>query len=370
MRIAINAQLVSSERSFRNAGVSRYVRQLVEALSRIDSGNDYCVFVGRGVQPFVQHPGFRFIATSVDPQRPTQRILWEQIVLPGLLRRHGIDVVHSPMNVMPLLCSSASVVTINDLSFLLHPETHASQRNLYLKWGTALSARRCRALITFSESVRAEVVEHYRVPRKKVAVIPLAPTLAPCAAAVPPRRPYFLCVGTLEPRKNLPAVLEAFASIKDRLVHDLVLVGAKGWKLEGLAESAGRLGLGERTVFTGYVGDAELSGLYAQAEALVYPSLYEGFGLPPLEAMARGCPAIVSTARSLSELAGDAALRVDPHDVGGLAAAMLRVAQDRTLRAELVRKSTERAASFTWRRTAEQTLAVYEAVRGTGPIAA
>jgi glycosyltransferase involved in cell wall biosynthesis len=169
-------------------------------------------------------------------------------------------------------------------------------------------------------------------------------------------------VGTLEPRKNLPVVFEAFARVKDQIPHDLIVVGAKGWRCEGLVESVRRLGIDGRTVFTGYVDDDTLSALYARAEALIYPSLYEGFGLPPLEAMAHRCPTIVSNAASLVELTGDAALRVDPCDVVGMAAALLRVTQDPALREDLARRSLERAARFSWRRTAEETLAVYQSL--------
>lgn len=361
MRIAINAQLASSERSFRNTGVSRYIRQLVEGLSRIDSRNHYCVFTSRGLDSFIPQPNFQFVSTDVDPYSPTRRIVWEQVVLPGLLRRYRIDVLHSPMNVMPFLCSCASVVTVHDLSFLLHAATHASRRNLYLKGATALSVRRSDALITFSESVRAEVVEHYRARPDKIRAIPLAPTPGPGTTGVLPRRPFFLCVGTLEPRKNLAAVFAAFARIRDQVPHDLLVVGAKGWRFEGLFESVRRLGIEERTVFTGYVDDATLTSLYAHAEALIYPSLYEGFGLPPLEAMAHRCPAIVSSTPSLVELTGDAALQVDPYDVEGMATAMLRVTQG-PLREKLARKSLERAACFSWQQTAEDTLAMYHSV--------
>lgn len=364
MRIAINAQLVSSEMSFRNAGVSRYVRQLVSGLARIDSSNDYHVFTSREFEPFVRRPNFHFVATKVGSRRPAHRILWEQVVLPRLLRRYDIGVLHSPVNVMPFFCPCASVVTVHDLSFLLHPGMHASQRNFYLKSGTAFSVRRCDAVITFSQSVRGEVVKQYGAEAKKITAIPLAPTAATGAAFVPTRGPYFLCVGTLEPRKNLQLALEAFARTRDRIPHELIVVGARGWRFESLVESVRRLGIDDRTLFTGYVDDASLASLYAHARALIYPSLYEGFGLPPIEAMAHGCPVIVSSAPSLVELTGDAAVQVDPHDVEGMVAALLRVAEDHRWRENLARRSLQRAARFSWERTARETLAVYQSVRG------
>lgn len=266
------------------------------------------------------------------------------------------------MNVMPLVCPCASVVTVHDLSFHTHAAMHASRRNFYLKGGTALSVRRSDALITFSEFVRTEVMERYGARAAKIRAIPLAPTLATRVTAGSQRQPYFLCVGTLEPRKNLPAVFEAFSRVKDQVAHDLIVVGAKGWRFEGLFESTRRLRIEERVVFSGYVDDDELSSLYTHAEALIYPSFYEGFGLPPLEAMAHRCPTIVSSTPSLIELTGDAALRVDPYDVEGLAAALLRVTRDPVLREKLARKSLERAGCFSWRRTAEETLDVYRSV--------
>lgn len=365
MRIAINAQLVSSERSFRNAGVSRYIRQLVEALSLVDSGNHYYIFTSSGLDSFVDRPNFQFVSTNVDSHAPMRRIVWEQAALPGLLRRYGIDVLHSPMNVMPLACSCASVVTVHDLSFRLHAATHASRRNWYLKAGTAFALRRSNALITFSEAVRAELVDQYDVCFDKIRAIPLAPTPGRGTTLISPRRPFFLCVGTLEPRKNLARVFEAFARVQDEVPHDLIVVGAKGWRFEALFEWVRRLRIEDRTVFKGYVDDATLSSLYAHAAALIYPSLYEGFGLPPLEAMAHRCPTIVSSTPSLVELTADAALHVDPYDVEGMAAALLRVAQDPTLCEKLAARSADRAACFSWRRTAEKTLAVYQSVWAT-----
>jgi glycosyltransferase involved in cell wall biosynthesis len=365
VRIAINALLVSTERSFRNTGVSRYIRCLVRALADVDRESTFTIFTAREVASLAEAPNLHFIRTAVGARQPWRRIAWEQAVLPTLLRRFGIDLLHSPMNVAPIVATVKSVVTIHDLSFLRHPSMNASRRNLHMRAGTAWSARHSDAVVTFTRAMRSEVIGQYGIAAGKVTSIPLAPMSAAGSRPVAVTSPFFLAVGTLEPRKNLRAALSAFESVRERLPHHLVVVGPSGWKDELIRSS---LADSERVTFLGYVDDVELSWLYENAEALVYVSHYEGFGLPPLEAMSLGCPVVVSQAASLREVCAGAGLEVNADDVGEIASALVRVAEDRAFRNERERRSRCRAALFDWRKTASRTVDVYRAVAEGRPV--
>ncbi|MCX6026985.1 MAG: glycosyltransferase family 1 protein [Chloroflexi bacterium] len=228
-----------------------------------------------------------------------------------------------------------------------------------------------------SESTRDDLQRITHVPESRVHMVPygVSPSFRPVHAphlrrAVAERyglpSEFLLYVGNLEPRKNLPRLLEAYARLPGRqVVPPLVLAGTRGWKDAPLRETMERLNLGRRVVFPGYIPQEDLPAVYSMAAAFVYPSLYEGFGLPVLEAMACGTPVITSNVSSMPEVAGDAALLVSPNDVEGLTRALDRVLGEPDLRAELSRRGLARARQFTWRRAAESTLAVYRSVLGT-----
>ena len=305
------------------------------------------------------HEGGRFAVRSV----------WMQFVLPGVLRRVRPDLAHFTNYLAPLFCPVPYVVSVHDMSLSLLPECHTLKKRLLTSTFVPSVARGARLVLTPSESTRHDVVRLLGIDPARVRSIPYAPPpgFGPVAAgpeglatAYGLRPPYFLYVGTIEPRKNLERTLRAFARLAAAHPdHRFVLAGQIGWGCEGVLREAARPELKDRVQVLGYVAEDDLPLLYAHAEALVYPSLYEGFGLPVVEAMACGCPVITSNGSSLSEVAGDAALLVDPHDEGALAAALEAVAGDAALRAALRERGLAHVARYTWARTARETALAY-----------
>jgi glycosyltransferase involved in cell wall biosynthesis len=263
-----------------------------------------------------------------------------------------------------------SVVTVHDLAFLAHPEAFHPSKRRYLMLMTRLSVHRARRVIAVSAHTKGDLVRHFGVAPDKVTVIPNAmddrfrPATNPDARAqftrdhhLPER--FILFVGTLEPRKNLRRLIDAFARLaRDDHEVALVIVGASGWMTSDLAPLAEAHGLADRIVFTGYVADDELPRWYQAATLFCYPSLYEGFGLPVLEAMACGTPVVTSNTSSIPELASGAAARIDPTDVAALADALGALLADAPRRAEMSRAGIARARSYSWERTAAATYAV------------
>jgi glycosyltransferase involved in cell wall biosynthesis len=296
------------------------------------------------------------------------RSLWMQLVLPRLLRRLRPDVVHYTNYLAPVWGGVPYVVSIHDMSVSLMPQFHTMKKRLLTSRLVPIVARRASLVLTPSESTRRDVVRLLRLDPGRVKVIPYAP--APVFRPSPPdaarvralglETPYFLYVGTLEPRKNLVRALRAFARVGGTLPdHRFVLVGQRGWKYSEIVAEAARPELADRVTLAGYVAEADLPALYANATAFVYPSLYEGFGLPVMEAMATGLPVLTSRSSSLTEIAEGAAVLVDPLDETALADGMVSLATDEPLRASLRARGLERTASFTWERTARETAEAY-----------
>ena len=300
--------------------------------------------------------------------------LWTHLSLAWEVSRHPPDVLFVPAHVLPLVCPVPAVVTVHDLGYLYYPETHLRFDRWYLDWTTRRHARLAACVIADSQATRADLIRHYQAdPDRIVVVYPgrdasLIGVVDPEAiAAVKTRHnisgDYFLYLGTLQPRKNLVRVVEAFARLESLTANlHLVLVGKKGWLYDDLFARVEALGLNDRVVFTGYIADDDKAPLLSGALALVYPSLYEGFGLPVLEAMACGIPVLTSNASSLPEVAGSAALLVDPLDVDAIADAMSRLINDVDLRNMLVEKGYAQIAEFSWAKAAHEILQVLESV--------
>jgi glycosyltransferase involved in cell wall biosynthesis len=372
MRIAYDATAIPRLM----AGAAVYTYELARALAAVDRDNEYVIFA-RGDHfddlPSAR-PGLRVLKVRA-PSRP-MRLVWEQAILPRRLRQLRIDVLHSPHHTTPLLpCGCRRVVTFHDLTFLLLPERYPTTRRLYFQLMTRLSARVADAVIVPSESVRGDVMRLLRLPPERVFAIPEAagPAFCPQDAAVIEavrhryglEGPYVLSVGSLEPGKNRERLLQAFARLRTRgLEHTLVVAGQRAWRYEGEEPLARRLGLGGSARFLGHVPQADLPALYGGAALFAFPSLYEGFGLPALEAMACGTPVVASNVSAVPEVVGEAALQVSPWDVGALAGAMERVLRDERLRDDLRERGLKRAAEFSWERAARRTLDVYRWVAG------
>lgn len=305
------------------------------------------------------------------------KLTWPNRQLPAGAERAGLDLVHVTT---PYGCFRRTrfkkVITICDVTPLLFPETHGRMQVWHHRLALPEILKAADRIITISEASRRDIIRCCNVPEEKVSVTLLAASLPALPAGEPVQQaaaagipgPYILNVGTLEPRKNLSGLLEAFAAACRRgLPHTLAIAGAGGWGRASIPAIAERLGIGDRVQVAGFIDDRDLPGLYAGADFFVYPSLYEGFGLPVLEAMACGTPVITSNVSSLPEVAGDAALLVDPRSSAELGEAMLRLAGDAGLRQELRTRGREQAARFSWERTADETWRIYQEVMGSRP---
>jgi glycosyltransferase involved in cell wall biosynthesis len=300
------------------------------------------------------------------------RSVWMQLVLPRILAELKPDLVHFTNYLAPLASRVPYVVSVHDMTLSLFPGFHTLKKRVLTSTLVPYVARRARMILAPSESTRRDVVRLLGVEPGRVRVIPYAasPRFRPAAAA--PERlfalhgvrpPYFLYVGTLEPRKNLVRALRAFARVRHELPrHRFVLVGERGWKYQEILREARRPELADRVSFLGYVAEAHLPLLYSNAVALVYPSLYEGFGLPVVEAMACGAPVLTSRSSSLEEIAGGCALLVDPTDELGLAEGLRALGTNEELRRSLAERGRGRIAAFSWERTGRETVAAYRAV--------
>ncbi len=376
MHVAINAHLLSPVPGYRQAGVSRYIAQLLRHLWHVPAPQPcWSVYVPPGVsRELIAAPADVVLRTSRLPTtKPLARIAWEQAVAPVALLRDRPNVLLCPLNVVPLLAPCPSVVTVHDLAFLRF-DLHKPAKRRYLTLLTRLSVRRATHVITVSEFTRREVLALLQVPADKVTAIPNGrdPRFEPLAQidveefrarkGLPAR--FLMFVGTLEPRKNVPVLLRAYAQARAEIGMPLLIGGGKGWRYADIFALLQELGLERDVHFLGFLEADELPYYYAAATALVYPSLYEGFGFPPLEAMAMGTPVVTSDAASLPEVVGDAGLLVPPHDVDALATALIRVAQDVALRVELRERGFRRAQRFSWEWAAAATWRVLQAAAG------
>jgi glycosyltransferase involved in cell wall biosynthesis len=379
VRIAIDATSVPTQR----LGAGTYIYNLVHALAQLDSDDRYFVFAKpetfAGRPELVEGPGgSRFRLVPVRLPWRLARMAWEQAVLPWHLQRLSVDVLHSPHYTTTAVVGGwRRVVTFHDVTFFLLPERYPPLRVAYFRAASRAGARLCDVAITVSRTVKADVEQHLRLPPERVRAVPLA--AAPCyrplddagtLAAVrakynlPDR--FILNVGALEPGKNQATLIRAFHRLRGQsLNHGLVIAGPPAWRYERLLRLVDKLDLADEVRFLGYVPVEDLVALYNLADLFVFPSLYEGFGLPPLEAMACGLPVVASTAPALREVLDGAALLVQPQDVDGLAEAMAAALGDEPLRSHLREAGLQRAALFSWERTARETAAVYhQAVAG------
>lgn len=364
MRIAIDASTLSTQ-----GGPRTYVLGLIDALLRIDRENEYVVFYN---DP--SHLGRFPLATEIvlPGKTPPARLFREHVLLPLACRRERVDILHCPKSAVPFFSPCPVVVTLHDLIPIKHPETERFAARVYWRLQIPIAARRSDFIITDSEHARNEIMADFRIPSEKITAIMLGFN----PAMLEPRdeargrevrgkyglpADYILYVGTIQPRKNLDTLIEAFSRLKKerRIANRLVITGRKGWLYDSLFARLKELALGDEVIFTGFVPDEELPYVYDGAKAFVYLSFFEGFGLPPLEAMACGVPVITSNTTSLPEVVGDAGIALPPNDVEGVAAALARVLTDPETAAAMKEKGLRRARTFSWESTARQTLEIY-----------
>ncbi len=291
-------------------------------------------------------------------------MLWTHLGLAAEIARRPPELLFIPAHVRPLWLKAPAVVTVHDLGYLHFPESHPRRQRAYLDLSTKHSARHCQHLIADSQATRADLIKHYRVPPQNVTVI--YPGFDPHPFVGEFQRPaglpaeYLLYVGTIQPRKGLLQLLAAFSNVPE--APTLLLVGNPGWLSAPIYQSVQELKLEGRVRFLGYVPDSELPALYRHAHAFVFPSLYEGFGFPILEAFASGTPVLCSDGGSLPEVAGEAALIVPAGEVDALSNGLQHLLSNRAVRAGLVERGHEQLKKFSWEKAAAETLLLFESV--------
>jgi glycosyltransferase involved in cell wall biosynthesis/ubiquinone/menaquinone biosynthesis C-methylase UbiE len=372
MKIAIDVSLAVGE----SAGVGSYTRGLLEGLAAVDPDNEYILYsyldFPQSPQPTLpQRPNFSLQILQLGGEH--WECLWSRADLPPKEALDAVHVLHSPFFNAPKEHHGALVVTIHDVSFLLQPQFHTEANRLHCFQGTLNAALYADRIIAVSQQTKQDLIDYFSIPHERIRVIHEAPrkvytperdveVIRSALERLGIFHNFILFVGSIEPRKNLRTLLQAYATYVTRHAGEewLVVAGGKGWLNNDLSQVAAELGIAKRVKFLGYVHEADLRVLYSAAKLFVYPSIYEGFGLPPLEAMACGAPVITSNTSALPEVVGDAALLVDPHNSEALYQAMERVLCNHDLRARMRQQSLARATFFSWERTAEETLAVYE----------
>lgn len=373
MRVALELQPCCGNRS----GIGMYTYELAKRM-RDQDGLEFCGnlfnFAGRNDNSEALRGIEMPIRESAIFPYGVYRRIWNyvpisyQSLFPG---RTDLSIFFN--YIVPPRISGRVVTTVYDMTYLLFPETMDKKNLNRITEGIRYSVERSDHIITISEFSKQEICGLLQVPEEKVSVVYSAPVYSAISAEFGPlagrlniSKPYILYVGTIEPRKNLVRMIRAFEHLKKEygIPHQLVLAGGDGWQNEEIYQTASQVSCSDELIFTGYLADGEKNTLYRNAAAFVFPSLYEGFGMPPLEAMLSGCPVVCADAASLPEVVGDAAQMVDPLDEEKIAAGILQVLSDESYAAGLVRKGYKQAEKFSWDASAQRLTDVCKAVLG------
>ncbi len=373
MKVGINAQTLSFEKNFRNAGLSRYIYNLIKGLAGIDDKNEYYIFVQQKVPEFIGKKNFHFIRTSLNTRNPKIRILWEHLILPWLLLKYKIKVVHGPINILPFFCPTKSVVTTHDITFLTYSKGHKS-KDWYQNILTKRSVKKAKAVISTSNETIEEILRFYKIKDSKI--VKIYDGVSERFKIVGEKEKkrvkdkydlpdkFILSISTLEPRKNYLRQIEAFRLLQEKgeigKEWKYVIFGGRGWKCQKILR---KIKATKGAIYPGFIDDEDIVGAYNLAEGFLFCSLKEGFGLPILEAMACGCPVVTSKMSSTAEIAGKAAKLVNPLEINEIKEGIREIVKNKKLKKELMRKGLERVKEFSWEKTAEGTLKLYEKVR-------
>lgn len=378
MNIVIDARLILNN----NTGIGTYLIHLIEALLEIDKKNHYVLFIDKKLKE--NHPVGLWEQENLFKEKIGVPAVCpkQQLVIPFKLKGKNVDVYHYPHFDLPLLQNHDSVITIHDLKYIIAPEffpEFSLIKKRYMSFFYRLSGQCAKKIIVVSESTKNDLIRLFKIPGEKIAVI----SLAASGDFRPPKKEesihiklkerginnkYFLVIGERRPHKNLVRIIEAFSIFKERCKekYNLILVGKKYANYSEPEQKIAALNLNNDVILAGYVSDDWLPIYYQGAEALIFASLYEGFGIPIAEAMACGTPVITSNVSSMPEVAGNAALYVNPYDSEAIAGKMELLVKNMVLSKELKQKGVKQVKKFNWHRTAEQTLLVYEEVYRNG----
>ena len=383
LRVAVDATAIPARLTGAGIYVARMLAALAERIQRQQAGAGRVdmagpeadlaleVFAAPGSLAELAAPGLQLHAVRAAGRGRPSRIAWSQIAAASAARRAGANLLHGVHYELPLRAEAGvpQVVTVHDLTLITHPEWHEAAKVRWFRWAMRRAVARAERVLCVSATTARDLSEQLGIDPARIDVTPLGTDLrrAPdgdVAAlrgrlGLGEREPYLLGLGTLEPRKDLPTLVRAFALLAHDLPHRLVLAGLAGWGAGPLHQVVAASGVADRVLFTGYVPETDKAALFSGADVFVYPSRYEGFGLPVLEAMACGVPAVTTTGGSLPEVAGDGALLVEPGDPGVLAAAIAKLLGDPEGAGALARRGLARAATQTWDRCAALTAAAY-----------
>lgn len=365
MKIGIDLSILNVNQ----AGTATYVNNLAKALKIVDNENDYLFFAVKHYHSMSRHKTFRTRMETIY-----RDLLWTHGVLSYKTLLAKVDILHMPANIIPIVTSCPTIVTLHDTIILKETQIFPIWQRNYFRVFMPLSAKRSSHILTNSKHSKHDICKYLNIIPDKVTVTYLASSpdfkqISDMEISKIRQKynlgSYILTVGALEPRKNINRLLEAFALLRERrLPYQLIHVGPKGWFYDEVFSNVYRLQLQDSVRFLGKVDLDDLVGLYNAASVFVFPSLYEGFGLPVLEAMACGCPVVTSKLSSLPEVVGDAGLTINPYDVQQLAKTIQQVLEDEALAKDMRQRGVERSKMFSWKRCAEETLNVYRQVLG------
>jgi glycosyltransferase involved in cell wall biosynthesis len=362
-------------------GIGRYTRELVRALVQSESFGDY-EYVFFSARPDQNLPvldplpqGENIIYRRAPVSQVWLYRLWHRLRIPVPIQTAtgNLDLFHSPDFVLPAVRGPIpKLLTVHDLSFIHYPEAFTPALVRYLNQVVPRSIEQANRILADSQATKKDLIDHWQVPADKITVLysGVSNSFKPITDKGKLKdirnryglgdKPYLLGVGTLQPRKNYSLLIRAFKEVAQQFPHNLLIAGGKGWLYEEMMTQVDQLGLYDRVRFLGFVADDDLPGLYSQAALFVFPSLYEGFGLPLLEAMACGVPVISSNSSSLPEVVGDAAVTLPPENADAWSDTILALLADSTLRTSLVADGFLQARHFTWKRAAKQLMSIYE----------
>ena len=363
MKIGINALQVRADKS----GVGQYIECLIDGLlHELATDDELLVYATPLNAKNFQRDDARLTVREFGPSaRREWRLAYEWINLPGQIKRDRLDVFHGASNFLPRRCPFPSVVTIHDASRWVDPGRYTRANLVYSRLMTRHTLRMNSPVITVSNAAKRDLMRYLHLPEERIHVIheaahPRFRLISSDTAPLNLSMPYLLHVGTIEPGKNIERLIHAFAQFRaHHPKHTLVLAGDRGWKMERIFDAIAKHRLENAVRYVGHVSDDELVALYNGAEFFIFPSLNEGFGLPPLEALQCGTSVIASNRSSLPEVLGDAPLYIDPTDISQMAEAMAKVADDSTLRMEMKKSGLAQATRYSWAQTARHTIEVY-----------